>query len=325
MLSFLFLVLSIILMGHFIGSVKELRDYREVSIVCHQFIYLVGLFYFYVHANIGNGPLISGKSYVLHFLPFLIMQITVTLVLIYADIWYYYFTLSFVSNGLLCLYFPAYLLMINHQLKRANISFSDLFSFSSIRKHNRYFWICSIGLGFALLSILKIGTFFSWNLVRAGQLCLHLSMLTLIGFFVLITATIYLGLGHSSLFLTKSKYSDSQIHAVDRSRLLKKILDYFERDRPFLDSEFNLNRLSAELNMPSRYISQLLNQEYGCSFRKLVNKYRIEEAKLLIDKNGEHNLYQIALDAGYNSKSTFNAAFKKYTGITPKEYKKRTK
>lgn len=325
-LSSIFLILSILLVAHSIGSIRELWNYLILSIIGHQFIYLLGpVFYLYVQSIAKKNTGISKYLYILHFLPFILFEIAVVFILTHYNMSYYYYTFSFFSNGLLCVYFPIYLWLSVLVLKKANISLKNLCSFSSIKNDKRHFWICNIGLGFVLLSILKIFTFFSWNLVKAGQLCIDLSTLTLIGTFLLVSTAIYSGLGYSKLFLSRHRYGSSQINTIDTNRLLNRIIEYFEKDRPYLDSEFNLNTLSTNLNIPSRYISQILNQEYGYSFLTMVNKYRIEEAKKLIWNNGNDNLLQIAIKVGYNSKSTFIAAFKKNEGMTPKEYKKRTK
>ncbi len=326
LLSSLFLTLSIILIGHFIGSSENLQEYLVLSIISHQFLYLIApIFYLYVYAITQNELPDSSLFYIINFLPFGIILSLVTLVLIYFDIWYYYYTFSFFSNGLLCFYLPVYLWLINKQLKKENISIASLLSLSSIKDGNKFFWTLNIGFGMVLLYSLKIITLISWDFVKASQLCIDLSTLTMVSFFLLTTSSIYLGLSQSNLFLSRRKYESATIHSVDKNRLLSRILDYIEEDKPFLNSQFNLNMLSGDLNIPSRYISQILNQEYGCNFRELTNKYRIREAKSLIDNKNNYNLYQIALDVGYNSKSTFNSAFKRNIGITPTEYKNRTK
>jgi AraC-like DNA-binding protein len=60
------------------------------------------------------------------------------------------------------------------------------------------------------------------------------------------------------------------------------------------------------------------------SFNDFLNRYRIDEAKkLLLQEEGEkRNILQIMLDTGFYSKSVFNTAFKKYTGMTPSEFKR---
>lgn len=71
----------------------------------------------------------------------------------------------------------------------------------------------------------------------------------------------------------------------------------------------------------------LVNTYLGQNFYNFINKYRIEEVKkkLSEDNSKENNILTIALETGFNSKSTFNTVFKKIEGVTPSEYRKQCK
>jgi AraC-like DNA-binding protein len=94
--------------------------------------------------------------------------------------------------------------------------------------------------------------------------------------------------------------------------------------KPFLDSELTLSSLAKDLNMSRSQLSQLINDGIGENFYDFVNKYRVEEVKSLMTDPAmkNFNLLGIALEAGFKSKSTFNLIFKRFTGLTPTEYKK---
>ncbi len=119
------------------------------------------------------------------------------------------------------------------------------------------------------------------------------------------------------------KYHKSPLTAEHKKYYLGKLITYMKESKSYLSSAINLPGLSKEISIPSRYISQVLNEELGMSFYDFINKYRIEEAKtLLLDpENNTSSIIDIAYDCGFNSKSVFNAAFKKYTGRTPSEYR----
>jgi AraC-like DNA-binding protein len=71
------------------------------------------------------------------------------------------------------------------------------------------------------------------------------------------------------------------------------------------------------------YVSQIINESFRQNFREYVNRYRIEESKrLLVQPRQILNITGIAYDSGFNSKSAFNRAFKKQTGMTPREYRR---
>ena len=69
------------------------------------------------------------------------------------------------------------------------------------------------------------------------------------------------------------------------------------------------------------YVSQVINQDLGSNFYELVNQRRIERAMQLLMEPPNRTILEIALSVGYNSKSTFNTAFRRQTGVTPTEYR----
>lgn len=105
---------------------------------------------------------------------------------------------------------------------------------------------------------------------------------------------------------------------------IEKLRMFMEEKKPYLDQELSLSSLSKELGMNRNQLSQLINEGVGENFYDFVNKYRVEEVKRLMSdpEKQKYNLLGIALEAGFKSKSTFNLIFKRFTGLTPSEYKK---
>ncbi len=97
-----------------------------------------------------------------------------------------------------------------------------------------------------------------------------------------------------------------------------------EAERAFLDPEMTLGRLSAKTGIPAKQLSQLVNERYGLNFNDFINRRRIEEAKrLLLDPASRgYKLLRIAFESGFNSKSVFNAAFRKHAGASPSEFRR---
>ena len=108
------------------------------------------------------------------------------------------------------------------------------------------------------------------------------------------------------------------------TQLVATIVAYMQDKKPYLDAELTLSTLAKQLNMSRTQLSQLINDGLGENFYDFVNKYRVEEVKrLMTDPAAKNfNLLGIALEAGFKSKSTFNLIFKRFTGLTPTEYKK---
>lgn len=95
-------------------------------------------------------------------------------------------------------------------------------------------------------------------------------------------------------------------------------------EKNFLDNNLTLEKTADALNLNKSYLSRIFNQEMTIGFSDYINHLRVEEAKKYLHNPDFENytLVAIGLEAGFNSKTTFNNAFKKFTGKTPSEYKK---
>lgn len=104
-----------------------------------------------------------------------------------------------------------------------------------------------------------------------------------------------------------------------------RLLQLMNAEKPFLDFELNLVKLAASMNISTHILSYVINNGFGENFYQFINRYRIEEAKKLM-ANSEMDrlsLLGIGFTVGFNSKTVFNTTFKKVTGQTPSEYKKK--
>lgn len=121
-----------------------------------------------------------------------------------------------------------------------------------------------------------------------------------------------------------SKYKNSNLNTEIIEKYKTEIINSMEIDKLYLNSKFTIHDLSEKLNVPRQYISEILNVHMHTSFQDFLNQYRIEDfvKRLEKDQNDHYTLFGIATDVGFNSKSTFNATFKKIKGITPNQYKK---
>ncbi len=92
--------------------------------------------------------------------------------------------------------------------------------------------------------------------------------------------------------------------------------------RRYLDPDITLVDVAKELNTNTTYLSRIINSHFRTNFSQFVNEYRIKDARqMLIDEQFGHlSIEGIARSTGFNSKSAFNAAFKKITGVTPSFY-----
>ncbi len=92
----------------------------------------------------------------------------------------------------------------------------------------------------------------------------------------------------------------------------------------YRDAHLGLESLSKRLNISGNYLSKIVNKSTGKNFTDYVNSFRVEDtkSKLKDPEFANYTIYAIALESGFNSKSTFYTAFKKHTGISPTKYRK---
>lgn len=106
------------------------------------------------------------------------------------------------------------------------------------------------------------------------------------------------------------------------SEQVQYLLTFMEEHKPYLSHQLTLSRLAEATGLPNYRISELLNKELGQNFFDFVNRYRIEEWKKRIQAGeSPQTIQEMAFIVGFNSKSSFNSAFKKHTGQTPSAFK----
>ena len=93
---------------------------------------------------------------------------------------------------------------------------------------------------------------------------------------------------------------------------------------PYLDEELSINTLAEDIEVSPHHLSQAINEQTGRNFFDFVNSYRIEEFIRLLRKpeNDLSPILDLAFEAGFNTKSTFNKFFKQQIHLTPSQYRK---
>ncbi len=119
------------------------------------------------------------------------------------------------------------------------------------------------------------------------------------------------------------KYKTSTLNQNRLEEYLKKLIYSMEVEKVYLDEDISLHTLAEKLSMNSYHLSQLINEKLNKNFYDFVNHYRVKEAKkkLTACNNDDTKILRIAYEVGFNSKSAFNRAFKKFTNKTPSQYK----
>lgn len=121
----------------------------------------------------------------------------------------------------------------------------------------------------------------------------------------------------------QQKYKGSSLTHNQQQALIDKLSYLMETEKPFMRSDFSLPELAQGLGVSVHALSQAINDGLGKSFFEMIAAYRVEEAKKLLKEHMNIKVEEIAEQVGYNSKSSFNTAFKKNTGMTPSEFRQR--
>jgi AraC-like DNA-binding protein len=186
---------------------------------------------------------------------------------------------------------------------------------------------------FFLLTFLSLNIFFFvslFTIIHFDSLMWQ-PKLTALVFSLAVIALAYKGILQKNLFSKSEAFDQSYKYHLNEDlpnkidlNLKEILLAYMNKEKPYLDAELTLTSLAKDLKISRSQLSLLINEGIGDNFYDFVNKYRVDEVKRLMSGSNMKNysLLGIALEAGFKSKSTFNLVFKRFTGLTPTEFKK---
>ena len=119
----------------------------------------------------------------------------------------------------------------------------------------------------------------------------------------------------------KTESVNTQSEAI--SGQILNLRQYMTEKEPFLDPSLTIQQLSNQINIPVRDLSILINHHMDQHFFDFVNEYRIQKAMTILKDQSKSQLtvLEILYEVGFNSKSSFNTSFKKYTNLTPTAYR----
>lgn len=223
----------------------------------------------------------------------------------------------------------AYMLAVIYRLYQ----FRELLkqNFSSLRAWDLH-WLFWITLANAVMLLL----WFTANQSDAGlalQLCCRL---------LLVYGLVWYGIKQTAIFIPpaddekinvdapdemEEKYSRSGLTESAAELIEKRLHRLMKSEKRFLEPNLTLNQLADAVGASPQWLSQYINQYHQCNFFDYVNSFRVNHVQQLIREsiNTENTLLDLALAAGFNTKSTFNSSFKKITGYTPSNWRKRVK
>jgi YesN/AraC family two-component response regulator len=121
----------------------------------------------------------------------------------------------------------------------------------------------------------------------------------------------------------KEKYGNNRLPDDIRNSIMNGLHNYMNESQPWLQLDLTLNELADNININHHQLSQIINTELGKSFACYINEFRVNKACEILIKKQSKSIIAVAFESGFSSKSSFNTVFKKQTGFTPSEYRKK--
>ncbi|WP_438423520.1 helix-turn-helix domain-containing protein [Aquimarina macrocephali] len=193
------------------------------------------------------------------------------------------------------------------------------------KEKNWLHWFIGAYFGFVFLFTLYI------FLIRFEIMDAQYDYFIDIGIVFFVGVLVYFGFVQPDVFSGKKriknvanffKYKKTGLSKQISMELKENLVQIMENQKPYLNSELRLDDLSDLLNSSRNHTSQVINEQFNLSFFDFINKYRIKDAcKLLVDTDKKAlNKTQIAYSVGFNNRTSFYKAFKKFTNQSPSSY-----
>lgn len=331
-LAALTLTIAIVVSGAVLLTTGYVFVFPHASRIHHPFVFLAGpLLFLYIRTLTSNNKRFERRDF-LHFIPFALCLVyllpfyfqsgAAKLSRLWAEyyeqslgVWYYVRSTSFIAQ------FFIYLILIVVTLVRYSrkVKDRDAPRERAVLFQLRFFVFSSL--------ILWVGAILRFTLDQSGST----NLLVPLGASVMVYAMGYLEMRRPEAAAPvvdgeppAKKYERSTLTPQWSEKYLHRLLQCMEQEQPYTDGDLTIQKLAERLSIPAPHLSQTINERLGQSFSDFINSYRVEEAKRrLLDPARKHySVLAIAEEVGFNSKSSFNAVFKKFVNMTPSEFRK---
>jgi len=296
-----------------------------------SFLLLYGpLFYLYARGVIYKDFTLSGAT-LLHLIPYLLLTASL---LSFGNLMPGT-TEEFLATDLPWQYYTIGALIYTHFFVYLGLTYRTLWKYRKIIK-NEYSQIDQINLDWLSFSLNSFGLLTIISLIHnfiAPAKNVYVFMITLILLLIFIfyfvnrvilkalrQPEIFAGIGQNET----TKYLGSSLTPGQVEEYKQQLLALLRTDKPYLNPEVSLSDLGEKLSVSSKHLSQVINQSFGKNFFDFINSYRIQEVQHILkySRDDKITVLEVMYEAGFNSKSSFNTAFKKETGQTPSEFRK---
>lgn len=328
-LSKAFSILDSLLISHYTETIKISTNLIGLGSACQ---FLLGPTLYLIIVETTRRKIVFEFKHLLHLIPFvlytglIISQFQIhdyaAKIILLQNGFPYSMKWNKVGNTFMYFQFAIYGIASLIELSRSR---EDIYKFSSLSIERNIFYLKFLIYDFMIVwGINTISLYIDY-----GQPWSYiLWVVTVLNIFFIANAVVYQGLKFPETFQDESngkqKYEKNPLSDAAKEEYIKQLKEYMATHKPYLNPLLSLSDLAKELKMPSFVLSQVLNLTAKQNFYEFINNYRIEESKrLLTASNGNgKTILEILYQCGFNSKSVFNSAFRKYTRMTPSEFKK---
>ncbi len=119
----------------------------------------------------------------------------------------------------------------------------------------------------------------------------------------------------------RPKYAKQRLSAEHQAAILVRLLEVLDGQQHYTQPGFSLRELCDHLDESPHHVSQAINDSHHRNFYDMINRRRVARASSLLKDNPDKAVLDIAFECGFNSKSSFNDVFKRYTGQTPSQHR----
>jgi AraC-like DNA-binding protein len=321
--------ISVSVSASILSNLHYFQIYSHLSRINHPFDFLGGpLLFLYIRA-LTSRNFVFGKKTLLHFVPAVLVALYLTP--FYLQSWDYKHSQLptvnwyYLRSALVIAQFLIYLVLIISMLARYSQRVKNR---STPAERGVLFQVRFLVISFLalwVLGILRYGIDLRYPAYMTETV--WILPLAVTGIFY---ALAYFGLRKSEVLIgmeqlpPEKKYERSTLTPERSQRYLGKLQHAMEPEKVYTDGDLTIQKLAAKLSIPVQHLSQVVNEQLNQNILDFINTHRVEEAKRrLLDPASKHlSILAIAENVGFNSKSAFNAVFKKQTKTTPSEFRK---
>lgn len=294
--------------------------YPVISAICFSGIFLLGPF-IWAFTQISVNPVVQfSKTTLLHFIPVILSVFISTLSVflggnnITSPLFKFFNNTTFSilaifgSTSFVCYLAVSGYISVKHLIKQP----------SAIKREPLKMASLIVILFFIILFFIDILILLTSKTHYLQYVSFLLSVCIVLLFLI---NTVFPGLEKvSDKVIEKRRQQKSYLQNTDKSELQQKV-ETLITDGIYLDSELTLQKLAGRVGVTPHQLSEYINKHFDKNFTAFINQHRVTKAKELLLSKNNFTIEAIAFEVGFNSKSAFNAAFRKLESMSPSEFK----